>query len=67
MSAQTIDRPAQTPRMLTIDEAAAVLRMHRVTVYRHVNGGRLPSVKVGGRRLVPAAELDKLLTPQAGR
>ena len=69
MSAKTIEATAQAPRMLTIDETAALLRLHRVTVYKHVSGGRLPSVKIGGRRLVPAAELDKLLTvpPQAAR
>lgn len=67
MTAQTIDRPAQSPRMLTIDETAALLRLHRMTVYRLAREGKLPSVKVtGNRRLVPAAEIEKLLTVPSG-
>jgi len=34
-------------RMLTIDEVAALMRVHRNTVYRWCRSGRLPAAKVG--------------------
>ncbi len=39
---------ATTPRLLTIDEVAARLHVHRVTAYRMVHDGRLPAVRFGG-------------------
>lgn len=34
------------PRLLTIDEVAARLRIHRVSVYRKVWAGELPAIKL---------------------
>lgn len=56
------DRPAPSPRMLTAEEVATELRMHRLSIYRLIRKGTIPAVKVGGRLLIPAAELDRLLT-----
>lgn len=54
------------PLMLTVDETAALLRLHRLTVYKQAREGKLPSVKIGGRRLVPAAAIERLLTVPGG-
>ena len=36
------------PKLLTINEAALELRLHRQTVYRGCRDGILPAVKIGG-------------------
>lgn len=36
--------------LLTVDEVAAVLRMHRDTVVRLITSGSLPAYRVGQRR-----------------
>lgn len=62
MKAQSIDRPpTRTHRLLTVEEAAHELRMNPGTVYRLAKEGTLPSVKISGKRLVPADALDKLI------
>jgi excisionase family DNA binding protein len=50
-------RPAEA---LTLDEAAEVLGVHYMTVYRYVRLGRLPAAKVDGRWKVDAAALARL-------
>ena len=37
------------PRLMTIDEAAKYLRIHKSTVYRLAKGGRIPASKVGNK------------------
>jgi len=40
--------------MITVDEAGRALGVSRSTVWRLIQRGELPSVRRGGRRLVPA-------------
>jgi excisionase family DNA binding protein len=40
------------PMLVTVEEAAEILRIGRTTAYELVMGGKLQSVKVGRRRLV---------------
>ncbi|MBD1548440.1 helix-turn-helix domain-containing protein [Roseibium aggregatum] len=42
-------------------EIAAATGKNERTVRRWISDGSLPSVKIGGSRLVPAAELNRLL------
>ena len=49
------------PRVYTLDEAAGILRICRGSAYRGAKRGDIPTVKVGGRILVPAVALEKLL------
>lgn len=51
--------------LLTVPEACATLRVSRWSFYRLVQQGRLRSVKIGARRLVPAAALDDLVAALA--
>lgn len=36
------------PRLLTADEVAGILRLHRTTVYRRASAGLLPHLKLDG-------------------
>jgi excisionase family DNA binding protein len=41
----------------TVPEVIAKTGLSRTTIWRHVLSGRLPSVKVGGRRLISHRDL----------
>jgi excisionase family DNA binding protein len=43
--------------MVTVDEAGRALGVSRSTVWRLIRRGELPSIRRGGRRLVPATAL----------
>lgn len=45
---------------LTVKEAAAIVRVRPTQIYRWISEGKFPSVKVGGRVLVPARYLQDL-------
>jgi excisionase family DNA binding protein len=49
----------------SIDEAAMMLDLSRATIYRLIALGRLKTVKVGTRRLVPLGAIDALLSEGA--
>ena len=51
----------EPPRCLGVEEAARLLNVGRSTVYDLIRSGRLRSIKIGRRRLVPRAALDALL------
>ena len=50
-----------TPVLLNIPEACARLRVSRWTFYQLVRTGRLRTVTVGSRRLVPVANLNRFI------
>jgi excisionase family DNA binding protein len=52
----------RTRRTVTVDETAEILGISRNLVYQGVRGGQIPSLRVGGRYLVPLPALQKLLT-----
>ncbi len=43
-------------------EAAEALGVSRATINIHIADGTIPSVKLGGRRLIRRADLEALLT-----
>jgi len=49
------------PRLLTIDEVADRLRVHRSTVFRLIRDGELESYRVADRRLVSEHDLATYL------
>jgi excisionase family DNA binding protein len=59
------------PLLLTVEEAASLLRLGRTRVYQLVMGGKIQSVKVGRRRLVVREGLEEfvaqLVEDQAAR
>jgi len=49
-------------RALSIIEAARACGLSRATLYRLLAEGKLTTVKIGSRRLVPIASIDALLS-----
>ncbi|WP_157917507.1 helix-turn-helix domain-containing protein [Pseudodesulfovibrio profundus] len=45
------------PKLLTINEVARILRVHRATISRLINSGAFPCIAVGSRRLVLEKDL----------
>lgn len=51
-----------TPKLAySILETCAALGITRPTLYKLISDGRLRTVTIGTRRLIPATELDRLL------
>ena len=48
---------------LSVAEAAAALSISRSKLYELIAAGDIPTVKCGGRRLVPATSLENYLQP----
>ena len=49
---------SETHRYYTPEEAWKHLKISRATFYRHVNKGKIELLKIGGKSLVDADELD---------
>jgi excisionase family DNA binding protein len=54
-------RAATARATYSVDEAAAKLGLNRNSAYAGVKAGTIPSIRVGGRLLVPKAMLDRML------
>ncbi|BBY99479.1 helix-turn-helix domain-containing protein [Mycolicibacterium fallax] len=54
------------PTVYTVDEAAAVLRVSRSTVYKMIGDGELTPTRVSRRVLIPGSEVERLLAPARG-
>jgi excisionase family DNA binding protein len=52
---------ADAPQLLNVPETADYLRLCEMTVYRMLERGELPGVKVAGRWRVRRVDLDALL------
>jgi excisionase family DNA binding protein len=50
------------PVVYRVDEAAEALRISRDTIYELIRSGRLRTIKVGSRRLVPLVALTEYVT-----
>lgn len=59
---QTEPAPAAGPAtVLTVDEAADRLKVSRSLIYSQLRSGELRSIRLGRRRLIPAAEVDRII------
>ena len=45
----------------TVKETAKLLRVAPLTVYRRTSDGKIPSVKIGSKLLVPASYIQSLI------
>jgi excisionase family DNA binding protein len=51
----------------SVDETAELLGCCSASIYRALRRGDLESVMLGGRRLIPARSINKLLTAEGAR
>jgi excisionase family DNA binding protein len=54
------------PVAYRVDEAAEALRVSRDSIYELIRSGRLRTIKVGKRRLVPLVALTEYVTAEMG-
>ena len=54
------------PLAISVPEAARLLGLSRSTTYQAVKRGDIPSVRIGGRVLVPLRRLEELIDPKDG-
>jgi excisionase family DNA binding protein len=47
--------------LLTVGEIAERLRIHSMTIYRWIDDGRLPAIRIGKQYRVRAADLEEML------
>jgi excisionase family DNA binding protein len=52
---------ASPDRLLSVDEAAAMLGIGRSRLYAELQAGRCRSVKIGRRRLIPVAAIVEFI------
>lgn len=50
-----------SPRFMTVNEVADVMRVSKMTVYRLIHAGELPAIRVGKSFRVPQGAVDQLL------
>jgi excisionase family DNA binding protein len=58
-------KTAPTAEVLTVEEAAQLLRISRQSAYNAVRAGEIKSVRIGRRLLVPKAALERMLSADA--
>jgi len=52
------------PEMLTVAQAAAVLRIHPMTAYKMTSNGTIPCVRLGRLIRVPKSALIQMIVPK---
>jgi excisionase family DNA binding protein len=67
MDTELKSAPAERPRVLTVEEAGAILRLSRSAAWTAVWNGQIPTLRIGKRVLVPTEALDKLLAGAGAR
>ena len=55
------ERPLGEVKLLTVAEVAAIMRLSKMTVYRMVNSGQMPALKVGRSVRIPEHVVDEYL------
>ena len=65
LRAEAAASPRAPDRLLSVDEAATMLGLGRSALYGELQGGHLRSIKVGRRRLVPAAAIADYIAERA--
>jgi excisionase family DNA binding protein len=55
------------PRFLTVAEVASELRVSNMTVYRLINSGALPAVRIGRSFRLRQEDVDAYLSSQMNR
>lgn len=64
MVTQRIDE-RELPRLLSVAEAAHLLNISERLVWRMIPTGEIRSIRLGGRRMIPRSEVDRLVADTA--
>lgn len=67
MDATTPQNTYPERRVVTVDEAAAMLRISRGSAYEAVRRNEIPTIRIGRRLLVPLAALERMLASALGQ
>ncbi|MFC1982484.1 helix-turn-helix domain-containing protein [Chloroflexota bacterium] len=70
MSQSTQTKDQMNPNeslVLTVGEAAKLLRLSKTTTYDQIRQGSIPSIRIGKRILVPRAALMHMLEETIGK
>lgn len=59
VAAESRSPGAEPERLLSMDQAARALSIGRTALYAEIGAGRLRSVKVGRRRLIPSSAITE--------
>jgi excisionase family DNA binding protein len=59
--------PTSLPRLLSVEEVAAVLSVSQKTVRRKIDAGVLPACRVGRLLRIQRAELERYIASCCGR
>ncbi len=51
-------------QLLTVKEAAVILRLHKISVYRLISKGKLPACRIGQAIRIPKKNLDQFIESQ---
>jgi len=57
-----MDEQGDVVRFRTVGEVAAALRVSNMTVYRLINAGELPAVRIGRSFRLPAADVEQYVS-----
>lgn len=49
------------PETLSVEQARKVLGLSKNSIYNAIHAGEIPSIKIGGKILVPRRQLERLL------
>jgi excisionase family DNA binding protein len=55
-----VKKESGSKRFYTVPEAAELLRVSEVTLYREIRESRFPALRIRGRYVVPAKAIDEL-------
>jgi excisionase family DNA binding protein len=61
----TLENTHPERRVVTVNEAAAMLRISRGAAYEAAKRKQIPTIRIGRRLLVPLAALERMLTGNA--
>ena len=61
MSTTVIPDPTDMPATMSVPATAELIGISRSACYRGVASGQIPSIRIGGRLLVPTAKLFQML------
>ena len=61
MATRGSDASVEGLKFLTVPEAAILLRVHQMTVYRKLKEGKIPACRIGASWRIPSDVVDRMM------